>query len=194
MRKYRTNKTMSDVENNAKDKIVTRGERIYLRELLEDDVTERYLSWFRDPEVTKFLEAKNLTRKDVIDYIRASKETATYYMFAICLNESGLHIGNLKVGPVNRKHMLSDLVTVIGDKNHWGQGIASEAIRIGINLAFNTYGIRKLAAGMYSDNVASYKAYLNAGFVEEARLKDHYVLNGKIMDRICVGCLNPRYE
>jgi len=185
---------MSGIRNDVEDKIVAQGERIYLRELVEDDVTDRYLSWFRDPKVTEFLEARNLTRKDVIDYIRAGKETATYYMFAICLNESGLHVGNLKVGPIDRKHMLSDLVTVIGDKKYWGMGLATEAIKLGIFVAFNYYKIRKLSAGMYSDNMASYNSYIKAGFIEEARLKNHYVLNRKIMDRICVSCFNPKYE
>ena len=186
--------TMCGIRNDVKDKIIAQGERIYLRELVEDDVTDRYLSWFMDPQVTEFLEVRNLTCKDVMDYIRAGKETATYYMFAICLNEFGLHVGNLKVGPINRKHMLSDLVTVIGDKYYWGRGIASEAIKSGISLAFNQFGIRKLSASMYSDNLASYNAYIKAGFTEDARLKKHYVLNGKIMDMICVSCFNPQYE
>lgn len=174
--------------------IIVKGERIYLRELVEDDVTDRYLSWFRDTQVTEFLEAKNLARKDVIDYIRAGKETGSYCMFAICLNETGLHVGNLKVGPIDGKHMLSDLVTVIGDKQYWGKGVAAEAVGLGISVAFNQYGIRKLSAGMYSDNLASYYSYIKAGFVEEGRLKKHYVLNGKVMDRICVSCFNPKYE
>ena len=185
--------TMSCIRNDMKDKIVAQGEKIYLRELVEDDVTDRYLSWFRDPQVTEFLEARNLTSKDVIDYIRAGKETATYYMFAICSNESGLHVGNLKVGPIERKHMLSDLVTVIGDKNYWGIGLATEAIMLGNELAFSHYGIRKLSAGMYADNIRSIKAYTKAGWVIEAILQGHYLLNGKILDRICVACFNPKY-
>jgi len=181
------------MENDEQDKIIAKGKRICLRDLVENDVTDRYLSWFRDSEVTEFLEARNLTRKDVIDYIRAGKETATYYMFAICLNESGLHVGNLKVGPINQKHMLSDLVTVIGDKNYWGRGLGEEAIALGNKVAFLQYNIRKLCGGMYSDNIRSIKAYTKAGWVIEAVLQGHYLLDNKVMDRVCVACFNPKY-
>ena len=174
-------------------KEIISGQKIYLRELVDEDVTERYLNWFRDDEVTKFLEAKNLTRKDVIEYIKNGRSTGDYFMHAVCLIENKIHIGNLKVGPIDYKHMISDLVTVIGDKNYWKYGIATEAIRLGISIAFEKFNLRKLSAGMYSDNIGSYKSYIKAGFVEEARLKGQYILNGKVMDRICVGCFNPKY-
>ena len=35
---------------------------IYIRILSKDDVTERYLSWFKDDLVTRFLDSKNLSK------------------------------------------------------------------------------------------------------------------------------------
>jgi RimJ/RimL family protein N-acetyltransferase len=170
-----------------------RGDRVYLRELQSSDITERYLSWFRDDNVTHFLEAKNLTYEDVKNYIDYGKKTKTYFMYAICPIGNDLHIGNLKIGPIDRKHMISDLVTVIGDTAYWKQGIGVEAIKLGSRIAFEVYDIRKLSGCMYSDNISSIKAYINAGWVEEARLKGHCILNGKVMDRVCVSCFNPKY-
>ena len=169
------------------------GQRIYLRPLEYSDVNENYLSWFNDQNVTKFLESKNLTKQEVIDYIKQGIESKTYYMYAICLIENNKHIGNIKIGPINRKHMTSDLVTVIGDSNYWGKGIATESIKIGNKIAFEQYKIRKLSGGMYSDNVASLNSYLKAGWIEEGRLKGHYLINGKVNDRVCVSCFNPDF-
>ena len=171
----------------------SKGERIYLRELQDADITERYLSWFKDPDVTHFLEVGDLTYEDVKAYIDYGMKTGTYFMYAICLIENDLHIGNVKIGPINRKHMISDLVTVIGDKNYWGQGFATEAIKLGNQIAFEVYDIRKLTGGMYSANIGSIKCYLKAGWVEEARLKGHGIVDGKVMDRVCVSCFNPKY-
>ena len=167
------------------------GERIYLRPLEEKDITERYLSWFRDPEVTRFLEARDLTRQAVLDHLEEGRRSGTYFMFAICLRGNDLHVGNLKVGPMDRKHGISDLVTVIGDKGHWGRGLATEAVRLGTRLAFEVYGVRKLYGGMYAENLGSIRAYLKAGWTEEARLGDHYVSDGKVMDRVCVCAFRP---
>jgi ribosomal-protein-alanine N-acetyltransferase len=173
--------------------IVAQGDRIYLRNLLLEDITERYLNWFGDPEITHYLESSNLTFDEVKNYMNEGKLKNTYYMFAICLNNTNLHIGNLKLGPIVWKHGLSDLVTVIGDKAYWRKGYASEAIKLGTQLAFEKYNVRKLSGGMYADNIASIKAYTKAGWHEEARLGSQYIIDGNIIDRICICCFNPKY-
>jgi [ribosomal protein S5]-alanine N-acetyltransferase len=167
------------------------GNNIYLRPLVDEDITERYLNWFKDEDVTYFLEVRSLTFKDVSDYIKRGIETGTYYMFAICLNENNLHIGNVKIGPIDSKHFTSGLPTFIGDKKYWGRNFGSEAIRLGTQIAFEKYNIRKMTGGMYSTNVFSMKEFLNGGWFVEAVLRGHYLLNDRTLDRICVACLNP---
>lgn len=171
-------------------------ERVFLRSLEITDINENYLSWFKDEEVTKFLEVdgKSLTKEEVIRYINEGKNSKSYFMYAICIKENNKHIGNLKIGPINYKHGISDFITVIGDRTQWGKGLASEAIRLGIKLAFEKFNIRKLSAGVYSDNVGSIKAYTNAGFIIEGTLKDHYVFKGKYQDRVMVSCFNPNFH
>ncbi|WP_061249373.1 GNAT family N-acetyltransferase [Leptospira alstonii] len=171
-----------------------RGERIFLRELNSRDIDDRYLSWFKsNSQVTEFLESKDLTYESVTKFIQDGKETKSFFIYAICMLDSNLHIGNLKIGNIDKNHMISDLVVVIGDQNFWRKGIATEAIKLGNQIAFEIYDIRKLSGGMYSDNIASIKCYTKAGWVEEARLKGHYLLNGKVLDRVCVSCFNPKY-
>ena len=168
---------------------------VYLRPLVVKDITEYYLENFKDDEVLLFLEVTNaeLTKKSVVEYIQNGLDTKTYYMYAVCLTENGKHIGNLKIGPIDNKQKLSDLVTVIWDKDYWGQGLASKAIKLGNKLAFEKHNIRKLTGGMYSDNVGSIKAYTRAGWVIEATLQNHYIHNGKLQDRVIVSCFNPSY-
>ncbi|GAB4207616.1 MAG: GNAT family protein [Bacteroidia bacterium] len=169
--------------------------RVYLRELTHDDVNEEYLSWFRDNQVTSFLEVdgKSLTKKIVEDYIDEGRNTGNYYMYAICYKDNNKHIGNLKIGPINKKHLVSDLVCVIGDKNYWGKGLATEAIQLGNQLAFEKYNIRKLHGQIYADNIGSIKAYCKAGWIIEGVIKGRYLVNGAPMDQILVSCNNPKY-
>ncbi len=166
---------------------------MYLRELVAEDVTDRYLGWLSDPEVTRFLEVRSPSRQEVIDHMASGRATGEHYMYAICSSGDDLHIGNIKIGPISRKHRTSDLSTVIGDNRYWGRGLAAQAIRLGTALAFDDYGARKLAASIYSPNVASVKAYLAAGWVIEAVMRGHCILDGVVVDRICVACFNPEY-
>ena len=161
-----------------------------LRPLTEADVTDRYLSWFSDERVTQYLEVRSPTKQESIDYIRRGQETGDYYLYAIVTHK---HIGNLKIGPIQHRHALSDLVTVIGDPEYWGKGHATEAIRQGVKLAWQM-GLRKLSAGICSGNTGSIKAYTGAGFTIEAVLRDHYIINGNPQDRVCVSIWNPALQ
>ena len=170
--------------------------QVSLRLLEDKDVNEEYLSWFNDPDVTKFLEVdgNSLTRQKVIDYINYGKDSKSYFMYAICLCENNKHIGNLKIGPINYKHNFSDLVTVIGDKQFWGKGIATEAIKLGIDLCFKKYNIRKLSASIYSNNIRSLKCYTSAGFTVEGIQKNHCLINDSLCDKVLVSCFNPHFK
>ena len=170
--------------------------KIYLRKLVESDINDRYLNSFRDKNVIYFLEVdgEKLTQQSVINYINEGSNSKEYFMYAICLSENNQHIGNVKIGPIDYKHMRSDLVTVLWDVEHWGKGIATEAIKEGNKIAFEVYNIRKLNGGIYENNIGSINAYIKAGWFIEANLKDHYILNGKYLDRDVVSCFNPNYD
>jgi len=171
-----------------------RGQKIFLRELMHEDIDERYLSWFRDSVVTQFLSARNLTRQDVIDYIEEGRRNGTYHMLAVCDATSGLHIGNVKIGPIDRANGTSDLVTVIGDRGFWGKGLATEAIALASQLAFDVHGIRKLCGSIISDNVGSIKSYTRGGWHIECVRPRQYLINGSLQDEVFVGCFNPKFS
>lgn len=172
-----------------------KGENLYLRELSPQDITEEYLTWFKNNEVTSFLEVngQSLTKQMVVDYIDEGKSTGNYRMYAICTNDSNKHIGNLKVGPINKKHLVADLVCVIGDQKYWGKGLATEAIGLGNKLAFEVFGIRKLHGQIYADNIGSIKAYCKAGWIIEGVIQGRYWVNNQPMDQVLVSCNNPKF-
>lgn len=173
-------------------------DRIVLRALLETDFTERYLGWFRDPEVTRFLDARDITRADALEHLQAGKVDKRWFLYAICLGEEARHIGNLKIGPIHWRHRISDLVTVIGDRDAWGKGYAREAIRAGIRIAFEDLGLRKLSASIDSLNARSIRAYQAAGFEMEAALPHQFlsISDGKpvLSDKIFVAAFNLEFD
>ncbi|MDZ4751603.1 MAG: GNAT family protein [Flavobacteriales bacterium] len=169
--------------------------RVFLRELVHADITDMYLSWFRNNDVTSFLEVdgKSLTQQMVCEYIDEGRTSNSYFMYAICLEEDKRHIGNLKVGPINYKHRVADLVCVIGDRSEWGKGLATDAIAQGNQLAFEKYEIRKLHGQIYADNIGSVKAYCKAGWIVEGVIEGRYLTETGSMDQILVSCNNPKY-
>ena len=169
-----------------------KGNSVHLRPLTENDFTEHYLSWFRDEEVTKFLVARNLTREDAVKHLRDGKKGRDWYMYAVC-EEGGRHIGNVKIGPIDKRNGVSDLVAVIGERDAWGKGCAREAVALAMHIAFGELGIRKLSASIDSRNLGSIKAYTAAGLVVETSLKEQYKdeATGELSDKVFVSCFNP---
>ena len=167
--------------------------RVYLRRLTPEDVTDIYIEWFRDSIVTEFLNSRDLTQDDVTRYIVEGAEKKIHYMYGIFDDETDLHIGNIKVGPIQWDNLVSDLVCVIGDRNYWGKGLAKEAIRLGNRVAFDVHGMRKVSGGIASGNIGSIKAYTGADWVIEATMNGHHLIDGKPQDRIVVSCFNPAF-
>jgi RimJ/RimL family protein N-acetyltransferase len=180
-------------KGDIKVDIQVRGLQVALRDLRYEDVTERYLSWFRDGTVTQFLSARNLQREDVLSYIEEGIVSGSYHMLALCEAENGLHIGNVKIGPIDRANSTSDVVTIIGDRRFWGKGLATEAIALATKLAFTRFGIRKVCGSIIGNNVGSVKSYTRGGWHIECVRPRQYMIDGSLQDEIFVGCFNPDY-
>ena len=166
---------------------------LYLRLLTADDVTDEYIGWFKDTDVTQFLDSKDLTKQDVVEYIERGHADRRHFMYGIFDVRTDRHFGNMKIGPIQWSHGVADMVCVIGRKEYWGKGLAKKAIRLGNKIAFNTHDLRKLSGGMATSNIGSFKAYTGAGWVEEGRLRGHNLIDGEAQDRILVSCFNPAY-
>ncbi|UOQ51072.1 GNAT family N-acetyltransferase [Hymenobacter cellulosivorans] len=171
------------------------SERLLLRSLKPADIDDAFLSWFQDEDLMRFYtnSRQTHTRESLLQSIEQGIASGTVYVFAIIDRETDACIGTIKVGPINRDHKISDLVVLIGDRRFHGKGLAIEAIRLGNAIAFEEFGIRKLFGGMFETNQSSFKAYTRAGWVEEGRLKGHYLVDDKPVDRILVACFNPAF-
>lgn len=171
---------------------------IYLRPLTEGDFNDSYLAWFRDPQVIRFLDARNISRADAIDHLQRGRVGNAWQLHAICLMADDRHIGNLKIGPIHWGHMVSDMVTVIGAREAWGKGYAREAIKLGVDIAFGKLNIRKLSASIDSLNLGSIEAYTAAGFHIETVLKDQFMNASAspplLSDKVFVACFNSKFK
>ncbi|MFM8454159.1 MAG: GNAT family N-acetyltransferase, partial [Gammaproteobacteria bacterium] len=125
-------------------------------------------------------------------FLTQKRDYATKPLLGIFLY-SGQHIGNIKLGFINTTHYLASISLFLGSRNSQGKGYGMQAINLLKNYAFDTIGLKKLTAGMYSDNIASLKAFLKSGFQLEGIFKNHYELsNGKRTDVFQLGCLNKQ--
>ena len=67
-----------------------------------------------------------------------------------------LNIGNIKLGPINFIHKTGEISYFIGEKELWGKGYTTLAIKEIIKIA-KKMGLKKLKAGLYEMNIGSKK-------------------------------------
>jgi RimJ/RimL family protein N-acetyltransferase len=173
------------------------GKRLFLRTLCAKDASARYLSWFSDADVTRYLEIRfspPYAIEDLVSFIKETNDSNDSLMLGIFLRDGGLYIGNIKLGPINSHHGTGDIGLLMGDRNEWGKGYAREAIELLTEYAFFKLGLTKLTASCYSDNEGSRRAFCGAGFLEEGRREAQYLAYGKRQDGILLGKVNPMIE
>jgi [ribosomal protein S5]-alanine N-acetyltransferase len=171
------------------------GERVYLREVRLSDVDDNYYRWLNDPEITQYLEIRYLPHSlgNIQAYVTAMDGKVDEIFLAICLRENDRHIGNIKLGPINALHGAADISLLIGEKDCWGQGYATEAIRLCCQFAFGVRNLRKLNAGVYASNLGSKRAFEKAGFREEGRLRGQGLVRGRPEDHVLLGMLTSEF-
>jgi RimJ/RimL family protein N-acetyltransferase len=169
---------------------------LIIETLTTDNMSAAYLTWLQDPNVTQYLETRHTqhTRESVAQYVESMLTSDNDLMMGIFLKSKKKHIGNIKMGGLDRLYGRADIGIMIGERNFWGKGYASEAINGLCDLAFNTIGVRRLWAGAYASNKGSTKAFLKAGFRQEGILRGNCILNGQPEDAILVGKLSEDHK
>ncbi|WP_340302372.1 GNAT family N-acetyltransferase [Roseobacter sp. HKCCD7870] len=161
-------------------------ERLLLRQLSINDADGPYAMWVLDPEVTRYLEIRfnPPDTKQLRKYIQEMNLSADNLVVGLERKDTGMHIGNIRVGPIDKWHLRAAVGLMLGDRGSWGKGFASEAIAAVTDFAFNVLELEKLYAGLYSPNKGSEKAFRNAGYHVEAVRRAHAVLDGDRIDVI----------
>ncbi len=177
--------TIKTLENkNIEIKV---GKQILLKVLTPSDVSMPYVEWLNDYEVTKFTEQKYFrhTLRSTRAFVSQKYQSDKDLLFGIYFN--GIHIGNIKLGPLKFEHMSGELSYFIGAKEYWGKGIASKCVEAVVSFAIIDLSLNKINAGYYENNIGSAKVLKKCGFCVEGRRISELIFEGKRIDHVLVG-------
>jgi RimJ/RimL family protein N-acetyltransferase len=149
-----------------------------------------YAAWMCDPAVIRFLEVRfnspdAAALEAYIATVNASDNNLLLGLFP--KTEPDRHIGNIKLGPINRHHRVAPIGIAIGAVELWGKGLATQAISALADYAFSVLKLERLEAGFYAANESSQRAFRRAGFIDEGRRRGARLCEGIRMDEIVMG-------
>jgi len=165
---------------------------IELKELNENLVSKKYISWMNDYSVTELTEQRfyKHTKKTVIQFVNEKKNSKIEFLYGIFFGKKDkIHIGNIKLGPINNFHKFAEISYLIGDLRFQNKGLATMAIKKILTLAKQKYKIKKINATLYSNNIASRRVLEKNKFKLEGTIKKKLILKNKRFDQFIFGKL-----
>jgi RimJ/RimL family protein N-acetyltransferase len=181
---------MRELLKQYSDLPILESERLILKPLSLEFLSEKYVSWMNDEEVIRYLESGGNYTKAKLEHYLSEVEMNPKYFWAIVVKELGEHIGNIKIDPIDPIHQFGEYGIMIGDRNSWGKGIAREASSLVIDFCFMELNLRKINLGLLATNSAAIKLYEKLGFEQEAYFKAHVDHKGEFEDTLRMAIFN----
>ena len=148
------------------------GEKCYLVPFEERHLqSPDYFRWLRDYEVIKTINRLEYVRPvsfaEVKEYCERVMRSPSDVFLAICTREGDQFIGTIRASRIDLVNRTADVGILIGERDQWGRGIATDAIAALGRYLFGRLGLRKLTAGLMRINPAMLRVFEKLGFRQE---------------------------
>ena len=166
-----------------------------IRPLTDSDITDRYLEWMRDPEVTRFLDAGLTiqTKNSIRDYVRTF-DNKKRYLWGIFTVNSSIHIGNISLYNIHPHHRFGHYGYLIGDREYWGSGAATQAIALVFDFAFNDLKLNSISGAANEENVPSIFNFQKLGLTYCGTTNERLFYDGKFSNEVMYSITNGDWQ
>lgn len=173
---------------------VLHTERLILRELVKEDAIA--LHRMRSDErvmrhIPRDLEQAVEESEKLIATIAQGRAENDSLTWGITLNDSGVLVGTIGFYRLQLDHHRGEIGYLLHPE-HWGKGIASEAIVAAVDHGFQVLRFHSIEAVTDPENHASNRLLERSGFTLEAHFRENYFRNGKFLDSLVWSKLTPR--
>lgn len=152
-----------------------------LRRLKEKDATGM-LEWMHDPEFQKNFQIDMINRRmeDIIEFINQSQTDrieGQSIHYAI-VDEEDEYLGTISLKDIDLLARKAEYAISLR-KMAQGKGIATEATRELLRIAFDKLGLERVYLNVLSENINAIRLYEKCGFVYEGAFRNHLFLKGE---------------
>ena len=170
-------------------------ERLILREYQLSDASD-VLVYRGDPIVQRFngsVYESVVEAKESIEQAHAEFARQDGINWAVTLRSNGVVVGGFSFHNRSRRHRRAELGYDLAHA-YWGQGIATEALRVIIPFGFNELNLHRIYASTIADNHESVHLLEKLGFRREGtRRESSWEDDGTFHDSALYGLLRREY-
>lgn len=169
--------------------------RLKLRKMTTED-TKLYHKWRNDQEVmhstNPSLDVYPMeTTKEFVEQVILGSHSAKSYIIVEIENERS--IGVVSLTNIDYKNRNAECIIDIGEKDYWGKGYGSEALKLLLDYAFYEMNLHRVSLRVFSFNDRAIRMYTKLGFCQEGNSRQSLFRDGKWHDIIHMGILQNEY-
>ncbi|MBC7262948.1 MAG: GNAT family N-acetyltransferase [Chloroflexi bacterium] len=169
------------------------GKKVRLRAIERSDIPT-FVRWFNDREVTRYLNRHEpMSMAEEERWFERQVEHPDGIIYAIETMD-GIHIGNIGLHGINWKNRSATLGIIIGEKDYWGQGYGSDAIRTLLSVAFEEMNLNRVELVAFDFNARAIRCYEKCGFTVEGREREVLFREGKYHDQLRMSILQREFS
>jgi RimJ/RimL family protein N-acetyltransferase len=171
------------------------GERVRLRGVLDDDLPA-LAKWEMDAGRMATLSNWVAPPSEAAAKERIAKWSANEkddLGFAIeTLGDPPVLVGNIGLYGARPKDRCGTIGIALG-REYIGRGYGTDAMRVIVRYGFREMGLHRIQLGVAPLNPAGIRAYEKAGFVEEGRLRESVLHDGRWYDEVLMSILDHEW-
>ena len=170
-----------------------RGSLVRLSDESPEVLAKAHVRWDRDTEQHRLADsdpAQLFSEKKLKEFIeKRADDNQRSFRFSIRTLADDILIGGVGLWINSWTHTDAWLGISIGERDYWGRGYGSEAVRLAVQYAFLELNLRRVSLGLHDYNERALKAYEKVGFKLEGRTRGDGMRDGVRYDSLWMGIL-----
>jgi RimJ/RimL family protein N-acetyltransferase len=166
------------------------GELVTLRPMEPSDAAALW-RWNHDPDVMRWMSDGYAQPLAQVTKWLAERPRNTYgdVLFGIEVRTDTKLIGLVQLHDAEPEIGCAKLDIYLGEKDYWGRGYATDAMRTICRYGFEKMRLHKITLNVVTENHAAHHVYHKVGFVDEGRLRQVFRRDGQWYDMYTMGLL-----
>ena len=174
--------------------MILKGQKVILRPVKMDDAP-RFVKWFNDAEVNKFLNLRKVNLIDEKKWVKQKIKNKNSGDLFFCIDtKEGVHIGTVALEAIHNLDKRAVFGIMIGEKDYWNNGYGTDAAKVILNYGFKKLKLHRIQLDVYSFNKRAVKVYKRIGFRLEGVMRDHVRFEGKYYSAYLMSMLESEWN
>ena len=170
------------------------GQLVRLATMNPETDADSIARWSHDSEYWRLSHptpARPMLPKEVKDWL--NDRSAESHWFAIRTLSDDRFIGDVGLFSIKWNHGDAFMGISIGDREYWGKGYGTDALRILLRYAFIELNLHRVSLSSLEGNERATRSYEKAGFVAEGRMRQATKYEGRRFDELFMGVLREEW-